>query len=51
MLDTIEMVAVETRSNPQDTHWYSQGEFATLDEIAWYNERHGWCKARPVSQA
>lgn len=49
VLGTIEMVAVEIRTSSQDTQWYSQGEFATLDEISWYNERHGWCKARPAA--
>ncbi len=49
MLDTIELLAVEMRHTPEDTEWFSQGELATPQEISWYNERHGWSKARPMS--
>ena len=47
MLDTVEMVEVERRKSKRDTTWYSQGEFATLEEIDTYNARHNWRKARP----
>lgn len=40
-------VAVEVRNSPQDTTWVARDERATLYEIAEYNQRHGWSRARP----